>query len=69
MITEKTKVARNNPSVTRVTLERMKIRTALGEYWLAASWMATSVVANTTATNASVAAAMAAAKVAALSGH
>ena len=28
----------------------MKIRTVLGEYWLAASWMATSVVANTTAT-------------------
>jgi hypothetical protein len=25
----------------------MKIRTVLGEYWLAASWMATSVVANT----------------------
>ena len=24
----------------------MKIRTVLGEYWLAASWMATSVVAN-----------------------
>ena len=68
MITEKTKVARNNPSVTRVTRERMKIRTVLGEYWLAASWMATSVVANTTATNARVAAAMAAAKVAALPG-
>src|SRR6266581_3180022 len=61
MITEKTKVARNNPSVTRVIRERMKIRTVLGEYWLAASWMATSVVANTTATNASVAAAIAAA--------
>src|SRR5689334_1911714 len=68
MITEKTKVARNKPSVTRVTRERMKIRTVLGEYWLAASWMATSVVANTTATNAKVAAAMAAAKVAALPG-
>ena len=68
MITEKTKVARNNPSVTRVIRERMKIRTVLGEYWLAASWMATSVVANTTATNARVAAAMAAAKVAALPG-
>ena len=68
MITEKTKVARNNPSVTRVIRERMKIRTVLGEYWLAASWMATSVVANTTATNARVAAAIAAAKVAALPG-
>jgi hypothetical protein len=41
----------------RVTRERMKIRTARGEYWLAASWMATSVVAKTTATNARVAAA------------
>jgi len=51
-----------------VTRERMKIRTVLGEYWLAASWMATSVVANTTATNARVAAAMAPAKVAALPG-
>ena len=51
----------------RVTRERMKIRTARGEYWLAASWMATSVVAKTTATNARVAAAMAPAKVAALS--
>ena len=68
MITENTKVARNNPSVTRVTRDRMKIRTVLGEYWLAASWMATSVVANTTATNASVAAAIAPAKVAALLG-
>ena len=68
MITEKTKVARNKPSVTRVTRERMKIRTVLGEYWLAASWMATSVVANTTATNARVAAAMAPAKVAAVPG-
>ena len=68
MITEKTKVARNSPSVTRVMLERMKIRTVLGEYWLAASWIATSVVANTTATNARVAAAIAAAKVAALPG-
>ena len=68
MITEKTKVARNNPSVTRVTRERMKTRTVLGEYWLAASWMATSVVANTTATNARVAAAMAPAKVAAVPG-
>src|SRR5580700_10770865 len=68
MTTEKTKVARNNPSVTRVTRERMKIRTVLGEYWLAASWMATSVVANTTATNARVAAAMAPAKVAAVPG-
>ena len=68
MITEKTKVARNNPSVTRVSRERMKTRTVLGEYWLAASWMATSVVANTTATNARVAAAMAPAKVAAVPG-
>ena len=68
MMTEKTKVARNKPSVTRVIRERMKIRTVLGEYWLAASWMATSVVANTTATNARVAAAMAPAKVAALPG-
>src|SRR6201986_1777540 len=68
MITEKTKVDRNNPSVTRVTPERMKIRTVLGEYWLAASWMATSVVANTTATNARVAGAMGPAKVAALPG-
>src|SRR5580693_6447476 len=68
MIREKTKVARNKPSVTRVTRERMKTRTVLGEYWLAASWMATSVVANTTATNARVAAAMAPAKVAALPG-
>jgi hypothetical protein len=31
-ITEKTKVARNSPSVTLVTRERMKIRTVLGEY-------------------------------------
>src|SRR5580704_14592484 len=68
MIREKTKVARNRPSVTRVTRERMKTRTVLGEYWLAASWMATSVVANTTATNARVAAAMAPAKVAAVPG-
>src|SRR5213080_224966 len=68
MITEKTKVARNNPSVTRVIRERMKIRTVRGEYWLAASWMATSVVANTTATNASVAAVIAAANAAALPG-
>src|SRR5437660_10654717 len=68
MITEKTKVARNSPSVTRVIRERMKIRTVLGEYWLAASWMATSVVANTTATNAKVAAAMAPAKVGARRG-
>jgi hypothetical protein len=68
MITENTKVARNKPSVTRVTRDRMKIRTVLGEYWLAASWMATSVVANTTATNARVAAAMAPANVAALPG-
>src|SRR5580700_2982359 len=67
-ITEKTKVARNNPSVTRVTRERMKTRTVLGEYWLAASWIATSVVANTTATNAKVAAAIAPAKVAAVPG-
>src|ERR1700722_16746534 len=59
MITEKTKVERNKPSVTRVIRERMKIRTVLGEYWLAASWMATSVVANTTATKAKVAAAVA----------
>jgi hypothetical protein len=42
MSREKTKVARNKPSVRRVTRERMKIRTVLGEYWLAASWMATS---------------------------
>src|SRR5580698_7433440 len=62
MIRENTKVARNKPRVTRVTRERMKTRTVLGEYWLAASWMATSVVANTTATKARVAAAMAAAK-------
>src|ERR1700716_1198107 len=68
MITEKTKVARNNPSVTRVSRERMKTRTVRGEYWLAASWMATSVVANTTATNARVAAAIAAARVGALPG-
>ena len=68
MITENKKVARNNPSVTRVSLERMKIRTVLGEYWLAASWTATSVVANTTATNARVAAAIAPAKVAAVPG-
>src|ERR1700744_4270551 len=68
MITEKTKVARNKPSVTRVIRERMKIRPARGEYWLAASWMATSVVANTTATNARVAAAIAPAKVAAVPG-
>ena len=67
-ISENTKVARNRPRVTRVTRERMKTRTVLGEYWLAASWMATSVVANTTATNASVAAAIAAAKVAAVPG-
>src|SRR5580700_5568938 len=67
-IREKTKVARNKPSVIRVTRERMKIRTVLGEYWLAASWMATSVVANTTATNARVAAAIAPAKVAAVPG-
>ena len=68
MITEKTKVARNNPSVTRVTPERMKTRTVLGEYWLAASWMATSVVANTTATNARVAVPITPAKVTALPG-
>src|ERR1700753_3354831 len=67
-MTKKTKVARTKPSVTRVTRERMKIRTVLGEYWLAASWMATSVVANTTATNASVAAAMAPAEGGALPG-
>ena len=62
MINEKTNVARNRPKVTRVRRERMKMRTVLGEYWLAASWMATRVVAKTTATNARVAAAMAAAK-------
>jgi hypothetical protein len=32
MITENTKVARNNPSVTRVRRERMKTRTVRGEY-------------------------------------
>ena len=36
-ISEKTKVAKNKPSVTRVTRERVKIHTARGEYWLAAS--------------------------------
>ena len=58
-ISENTNVARNSPSVTRVTRDWMNTRTVRGEYWLAASWIATSVVAKTTATNASVAAAIA----------
>ncbi len=37
MINEKTNVARNRPKVIRVRRERMKMRTVLGEYWLAAS--------------------------------
>src|SRR4051812_25706929 len=62
------KVAMNRPRVNLVRRDRMKRRTARGEYWLAASCIATSVVANTTATNANVAAATVPATFAAVDG-